>query len=56
MRKQFKPYEFDEMRRFVILRTCYHKTAAADTFDAFRYEENYDEILAWIERLGGEII
>ena len=56
MTKKFNAWDFEAMRRFIILKTMRHKTAAAFTFDAFRYQENYDEIFAWIERLGGEII
>jgi len=56
MSKQFHVCDLDAMRKFVILRTCFHKTAAAHTFDFFRYNEDYEEIYAWIERLGGEVI
>ena len=56
MSKQFNAWDFDAMRRFVIIKTYRHKTAAAHTFDQLRYNEEYEEIYEWIERLGGEVI
>ena len=56
MSKQFNAWDFDAMRRFVIIKTFRHKTAAAHTFDQLRYNGEYEEIYEWIERLGGEIL
>ena len=56
MKQQFHAWDFESMRRFVIIKTFRFKSLAVQTFDNLRYAEEYDEIYEWIERLGGEIV
>ena len=56
MKKQFEAWDFDNMRRFIIINTYRFKAGAAMTFDHLRYNEDFEEIYEWIERLGGEIL
>ena len=56
MEKVFHVWDFDQMRKFIIVNTYRHKTMAAQTFDRLRYREAYEDIYEWIEYLGGQII
>lgn len=56
MKKQIEFWDFDAMRRFIIINTYHFKTKAVLTFDMLRSTEAYEEIYKWIENLGGTIV
>ena len=53
---QFYGYELDNMRYFIAVRTGYHKSAAIQQFDQYRYSEDFEACAKMVTDLGGEII